>query len=111
MVKAVEHFKPYLYGRPFTLRTDHASLMWLCRRKEPSHQVARWLEILSEFRYRVEHRPGVKHGNADALSRKCSDCRQCQLIELRDGGPTHQEMVEEVRAMDLMDLGVDSARL
>ena len=29
------------------------------------------------FDMKVEHRPGVKHGNADALSRK--QCRQCQV--------------------------------
>ncbi|GFQ64699.1 hypothetical protein TNCT_540751 [Trichonephila clavata] len=29
IVKAVEHFHPYLYGRRFLLRTDHASLTWL----------------------------------------------------------------------------------
>jgi len=30
VVKAVKHFRPYLYGRTFRLRTDHASLIWLC---------------------------------------------------------------------------------
>ena len=75
VMKAVGHFRPYLYGRPFRLRTDHASLMWLRRRMEPFHQVARWLEILSKFKYQVEHRPGSKHRNADGLSRKCMDCR------------------------------------
>ena len=75
-VKAVKHFRPYLYGRKFRLRTDHASLRWLCRRREPSNQVARWLEILAEFSYVLEHRAGVKHGNADGLSRQtCEDCR------------------------------------
>ena len=60
VVKATKHFRPYLYGRQFLLRTDHASLLWLCRRKEPSGQVARWLELLSEFQYQLQHRPGVK---------------------------------------------------
>ena len=55
VVKAIKHFRPYLYGQTFKLRTDHASLRWLCRR-EPSAQVARWLEILSEFKYNLEHR-------------------------------------------------------
>jgi len=27
VVKAVKHFRPYLYGRRFRLRTDHASLI------------------------------------------------------------------------------------
>ena len=36
---------------------------------------------------------GIKHGNADGLSRQsCEDCRQCELIERRDGGPTRQEL-------------------
>jgi hypothetical protein len=93
VVKSMKHFRPYLYGREFLLRSDHASLAWLCRRKEPSCQVARWLETLSEFQYKLEHRAGRKHGNADGLSRQaCVDCRQCQKIEERDGGPSRQEM-------------------
>jgi len=31
VVKAVKHFRPYLYGRTFRLQMDHASLIWLCR--------------------------------------------------------------------------------
>jgi len=58
VVKAVKHFRPYLYGRTFRLQTDHASLIWLCKRAESSSQVARWLEILAEFSYRIEHRAG-----------------------------------------------------
>jgi hypothetical protein len=46
VIMAVSHFKPYPYGRKFRLRTDHASLIWLSQRSEPSHQVARWLETL-----------------------------------------------------------------
>jgi len=97
VVKAVKHFRPYLYGRTFRLRTDHASLIWLCRRAEPSSQVARWLEILAEFSYRIEHRPGKKHGNADGLScRQADGCKQCQNIERRDGGPPHLDVEEQV---------------
>jgi transposase InsO family protein len=93
VIEACKHFRPYLYGRKFKLRTDHASLIWLRQRKEPHDQVARWLEILAEFQYQIEHRPGSKHGNADGLSRQtCSDCKKCKSIEQRDGGPTRQEV-------------------
>ena len=79
VVKAVCHFRNYLYGREFTVRTDHASLTWLTKRTVPSGQVARWLETLSEFDYTIEYRPGRTHNNADGLSRqKCVDCVQCQ---------------------------------
>jgi len=30
VVKAVKHFRPYLYGRTFRLQTDHVSWIWLC---------------------------------------------------------------------------------
>lgn len=77
MVKAVQHFRPYLYGRPSLLRTNHASLVWLRKRTHPSSQVAWWLEILSEFTYDIEHRVGQKHQNSDGMSRRpCQDCRQ-----------------------------------
>jgi len=92
VIKSVKHFRPYLYGRRFRLHTDHASMIWLCKRAEPSSQVARWLEILVEFSYRIEYRPGKKHGNADGLSRRPDEgCKQCLNIEKRDGGPPQSE--------------------
>ena len=51
LVWAARHYWPYLYGRKFTLRTDHHCLQWLHNFKEPEGQVARWLEVLSEYDY------------------------------------------------------------
>ena len=93
VIKALKHFRPYLIGTKFRLRTDHASLIWLYKRNEPSDQVARWLESMAEFDFTLEHRAGAKHGNADGLSRiTCENCKQCNRIEKRDGGPTHSEI-------------------
>ena len=33
-------------------------------------QLARWLTLIEQYDYEVVHRPGVKHGNADGLSRR-----------------------------------------
>jgi len=97
VVKAVKHFRPYLYGRTFKLRMDHACLIWLCQRAEPSSQIPHWLEIMAEFSYQIEHRPGKKHGNADGLSRRHTDRRsQCQNIESRDGRPPRTDVEEQV---------------
>ena len=67
------HFRHYLYGRKFIARTDHDALRWLTNFKEPSGQIARWLERLAEFDLKVHARPGKRHGNADGLSRRPPD--------------------------------------
>jgi len=88
VIKAVKHFRPYLYGRVFRLRTDHASLIWLRKKAKPSSQVARWLEIMAEFFYRIEHRHRKKHGNAGGLSRRPDGgCRRCLSIKRRTEAP------------------------
>ena len=100
VVEATRHLLPYLLGRQFRLRTDHASLLWLRRRKQPSAQVAQWLEQLADFNYTMEHRCGERHQNADGLSRQqCSNCEKCNRIVARDGGPTRAEIVEESNRM------------
>lgn len=83
IVKSVEHFHHYLYGRKFLLRTDHASLSWLLNFKSPEGQVARWIQRLQEYDFEIQHRKGASHGNADALSRRpCpTDCRHCTRAE------------------------------
>jgi len=69
VVTFTNHFRPYLLGRNFALRTDHSSLTWLHNFKEPEGQLARWIEKLQEYNFTILHRPGKQHQNADALSR------------------------------------------
>ena len=81
MVYFVQHFKQYLLGRQFTVRTDHSALSWLKKTPEPIGQNARWLEILGEYDFVIRHRPGRQHGNADALSRHpCLNRPSCTAV-------------------------------
>ena len=87
VVLSIRHFKYYLCGLPFTVRTDHSALQWLMSFKEPEGQVARWLEELQAFNFTVEHRAGARHANADALSRRpcaTAGCRYCERRETRE---------------------------
>ena len=70
VVTFAKHFRSYLLGRRFVLRTDHSALQWLYSFKEPEGQTARWLEMLQEFDFEVIHRRGWDHGNANAHSRR-----------------------------------------
>ena len=91
VVYFLRHFKQYLLGRQIRVRTDHAALTWLRKTPEPIGQQARWLEIMEEFDFTVEHRPGVRHTNADAMSRRpCpkKDCFCSQQVSAYSGdGP------------------------
>jgi hypothetical protein len=58
MVTFTFHFRQYLLGRTFTLRTDHSSLTWLKNFRHPEGQLARWLEKLQEFTFTIQHRAG-----------------------------------------------------
>jgi len=44
--------------------------------------------VLETYHYEIQHRPGLKHGNADALSR--GPCQRCGR-ESHDASPTCQE--------------------
>lgn len=70
VVTFITQFRHYLLGRKFILRTDHSSLRWLFSFKDPQGQILRWLEVLSQFDFEIQHRKGKLHQNADALSRK-----------------------------------------
>ena len=83
VVDTVRHFHVYLYGSTFTIRSDHSALQWLQKLKDPEGQLARWMARLGQYHYEVVHRPGERHTNADALSRRpCPrDCRYCSRRE------------------------------
>lgn len=85
-------FRQYLLGNRFVLRTDHAALQWLQKTPEPIGQQGRWLERLSEFDFEIVHRPGRRHGNADALSRR--SCRQCGELFESDEAVLAREVTE-----------------
>ena len=81
-VEFTSHFWQYLLGRSFIIRTDHSSLCWLTRMREPEGQLAHWLEKLAEYNFQVIHCPGRHHQNADALSRRpCRTSCPCTVPE------------------------------
>ncbi len=75
VVASMRNFRHYLYGRPVTVRTDNAAVSFMMSLKEPTGQMARWLEELATFDINIQHRKGRSHNNADALSRR--PCKQC----------------------------------
>ena len=77
IVYHIKHFKVYLWGRHFKVRTDHSSLKYLVSFKEPEGQLCRWLDALSEYDFEIMTRPGKSHGNADFMSRGPCGGKRC----------------------------------
>ena len=73
VVRFCIYFKAALLSQEFTVTTDHFALKWLYNFKNLEGQLARWVEVLSQFNMTIEHRPGKHHINADALSRRPND--------------------------------------
>lgn len=75
------HFNHYLYGKRFTLRTDHKAITFMLTTKKPiTAQFQTWINYLSSLDIKMEFRKGATHSNADMLSRNtCGTCVQCLM--------------------------------
>ena len=69
VVWAIKYFRPYLYGHPCEVYTDHSALTSLLNTPQPSGKLARWGMAIQELDLKIRHRPGRSNANADALSR------------------------------------------
>lgn len=69
IVDNCKHFRPYLYGRHFVVKTDHNPLVWLSKLKEPNSRLTRWRLKLEEYDFEVIYKKGKENKVADALSR------------------------------------------
>ena len=86
IVFGIKKFHQYLYGRKFTLVTDHQPLTTIFGPKRTlltlaAARIQRWAILLSAYNYEVKYRSTKEHTNADALSR---------LLPLEQCTKTHQ---------------------
>ena len=78
IVVFTKHFRHYLLGNKFKVRTDHNSLIWLMRFKNIEGQLARWIEELQNYDMELLYRAGRDHGNADGMSRLPDMVKLCR---------------------------------
>ncbi|GJX27268.1 putative reverse transcriptase domain-containing protein [Tanacetum coccineum] len=70
VVFALRIWRHYLYGTKCVVFTNHKSLQHILNQKELNMRQRRWLELLSDYDYKVRYHPGKENVVADALSRK-----------------------------------------
>lgn len=73
VIFGVKKFHKYIFGKSFTIRTDHQALREIFGdKKTPSVAAARlqrWNILLSMYDYKIEYKSAKNLSNADALSR------------------------------------------
>ena len=72
-VWVIEHFKYYLYGKVFTIITDHQALTSALLASEQSKtsqsRLTKWIVRLIPFNFDIKHLAGSKMGLTDYISR------------------------------------------
>ena len=70
LVESIKHFSYYLYGRAFTVYTDHKPLCHLLSSDRLNPRLRRISLKLQHWLVSIENLPGKDNGFADALSRE-----------------------------------------
>ena len=70
IVLAIRHWRPYLWGRCFVVRTDHFSLKFLLDQRLATIPQHHWVGKLLGFDFSVEYKAGNTNIVAYALSRR-----------------------------------------
>lgn len=80
IVEVTKHFRPFIYGKPFIIETDHKPLVWLFSLKDANSRLMKWRLRLEEFDYKILYKKGKENLVADALSRveiNANETNQC----------------------------------
>ena len=72
IIEAVEYWHHYLYGRKFTIRTDHKPLKYINTYKRTNTRVMNWAMRLNQYEFDIGYIKGETNQEADFLSRNPS---------------------------------------
>ncbi|GKB22361.1 putative reverse transcriptase domain-containing protein [Tanacetum coccineum] len=70
VVFSLKIWRHYLYGKKSVIYMDHKSLQHIFSQKELNMRHRRWIELFSDYDYKIRYHPGKANVVADALSRK-----------------------------------------
>lgn len=122
IVFAVKRFRPYIFGKPVTLYTDHCALCAINNKKDLPRRLSHWALILQEYDLKIKYVKD-KHRDVDFLYRapvallyevdgKC--VYKCLLIVpiVRDEWREPCEKDDSIRAMmQLHEMGDEEYKL
>lgn len=80
VIKGTEHFRHYLVGKEFLIKTDHQALEHIQTAKNPTTRLLRWSLKLQEYKFTVKYIKGETNA-ADGLSRPIEASKRINSIE------------------------------
>lgn len=69
IIDSLDKFHCYLHGSHFTVHTDHHSLVWLKKFKNPTGRLFRWSLKISMYDFDIKYKKGITNVEADMLTR------------------------------------------
>ena len=70
LVTAMRKWRPYLFGKPFVIKTDHQSLKYFLEQRISTLMQQRWITKLLGYSFIIDYKKGKENVVADALSRQ-----------------------------------------
>ncbi|GBG90119.1 hypothetical protein CBR_g50212 [Chara braunii] len=112
LYKALVHWRHFLLGRFFYLRTDHQTLKWIKTQPTLSDALKRWIEVIDQYDFKLEYLKGEYNKVADALSRRAdylgalvsnfgiSDEVTQSLVGVYQEDPVTMDIIHKLHAKD-----------
>jgi hypothetical protein len=100
IIHSLKSWRHYLYGRKFTVLTDHHSLQHFKTQPMLSGRQTRWKDIIANFDFDIVYIEGKTNTVADALSRRrdhmqhCSELLNCLIFTTSSTKPLTLQVVE-----------------
>ena len=69
LVESIKKFRPYVFGRRFTVFSDHKPLGPMLTLTTANSRHARYLMTLEEYDFDLQYKPGNENTTADIISR------------------------------------------
>ncbi|XP_055910453.1 uncharacterized protein K02A2.6-like [Eupeodes corollae] len=105
IIFTVKKFHKYIYGRTFTIYSDHQPLREIFNPKKSTPAVAaarihRWAVFLSTYQYKIEYKKGSQMSNADGLSR----------LPLLYATGLENDSIKAIRSTNYMNINFEDVR-